>query len=168
MSGRLRVALVVLLAVGTAGLYAYFQPGDLLTLERLKETSADLAARRNSAPGAFTAFFFGLYVVVAALPLPGAALLTLAAGALFGLGRGALLVSFASSLGATLAFLASRYLLRDLVQQRVGAWLPSAAATGSASRVKNSTSSATQSATTITAATDTQTPVRWMNAATIS
>ncbi len=105
------------------GLYAYFQPGHLFTLERLKEASADLATRRDAAPGVFAAVFFGLYVVVAALPLPGAAILTLAAGALFGLAGGALLVSFASSLGATLAFLASRYLLRDLVQQRYGAWL---------------------------------------------
>ncbi len=121
MSGRLRVSLVFVLAIGTAGLYAYFQPGDLLTLERLKEASADLADRRDEAPSAFAAAFFGLYVVVAALPLPGAAPLTLAAGALFGLARGALLVSFASSLGATLAFLASRYLLRDLVQKRFGA-----------------------------------------------
>ena len=123
MSGRVRVGLVLVLAIGTAGLYAYLQPGDLLTLERLKEASADLADRRDEAPAAFAAAFFGLYVVVAALPLPGAAPLTLAAGALFGLARGAVLVSFASSLGATLAFLASRYLLRDLVQKRFGARL---------------------------------------------
>lgn len=123
MSRRLRVSLVVLLALGTVGLYARFQPGHLFTLERLKEASADLAERRDEAPGAFAAAFFGLYVVVAALPIPGALILTLAAGALFGLARGALLVSFASSLGATLAFLASRYLLRDLVQQRYGVWL---------------------------------------------
>jgi pyruvate/2-oxoglutarate dehydrogenase complex dihydrolipoamide dehydrogenase (E3) component/uncharacterized membrane protein YdjX (TVP38/TMEM64 family) len=59
-------------------------------------------------------------VLVTALSLPGAVIMTLAAGALFGLGSGTLLVSFASSIGATLAFLASRYLLRDAIQTRFG------------------------------------------------
>ncbi|MGP9558560.1 FAD-dependent oxidoreductase [Psychrobacter sp. AOP7-A1-24] len=62
--------------------------------------------------------FFLLYVVVTALSLPGAAILTLAAGALFGLVQGLLIASFASSIGATIAFLASRYLLRDTIKQR--------------------------------------------------
>ncbi|WP_265090698.1 FAD-dependent oxidoreductase [Psychrobacter sp. SWN149] len=62
--------------------------------------------------------FFLLYVVVTALSLPGAAILTLAAGALFGLVQGLLVASFASSIGATLAFLTSRYLLRDTIKQR--------------------------------------------------
>ena len=62
--------------------------------------------------------FFLLYVLVTALSLPGAAILTLAAGALFGLAEGLLVASFASSIGATLAFLVSRYLLRDTIQQR--------------------------------------------------
>ncbi|MGM8887825.1 VTT domain-containing protein, partial [Psychrobacter sp. 1U2] len=62
--------------------------------------------------------FFLLYVVVTALSLPGAAILTLAAGALFGLWQGLLVASFASSIGATLAFLTSRYLLRDTIKQR--------------------------------------------------
>jgi pyruvate/2-oxoglutarate dehydrogenase complex dihydrolipoamide dehydrogenase (E3) component/uncharacterized membrane protein YdjX (TVP38/TMEM64 family) len=62
--------------------------------------------------------FFLLYVVVTALSLPGAAILTLAAGALFGLVEGLLVASFASTVGATLAFLVSRYLLRDTIKQR--------------------------------------------------
>ncbi|MGE6407289.1 MULTISPECIES: FAD-dependent oxidoreductase [unclassified Psychrobacter] len=62
--------------------------------------------------------FFLLYVIVTALSLPGAAILTLAAGALFGLVQGLLVASFASSIGATIAFLASRYLLRDTIKQR--------------------------------------------------
>ncbi|MGO2622030.1 MAG: FAD-dependent oxidoreductase [Psychrobacter sp.] len=62
--------------------------------------------------------FFLIYVVVTALSLPGAAILTLAAGALFGLLQGLLVASFASSIGATLAFLTSRYLLRDTIKQR--------------------------------------------------
>jgi uncharacterized membrane protein YdjX (TVP38/TMEM64 family) len=64
--------------------------------------------------------FFVAYVAVTGLSLPGAAVMTLAGGAVFGLFWGLLLVSFASSLGATLAFLASRFLLRDWVQQRFG------------------------------------------------
>ena len=67
--------------------------------------------------------FFAVYVAVTALSLPGAAILTLAGGAIFGLLVGTLVVSFASSIGATLAFLASRYVLRDSVQARFGARL---------------------------------------------
>src|SRR5262249_33433697 len=67
--------------------------------------------------------YFALYVAVAALSLPFATLLTLAGGVLFGRWLGTLVVSFASTAGATLAFLASRYLLRDFVQRRFGRWL---------------------------------------------
>src|SRR5436190_17528809 len=66
------------------------------------------------------ASFFAIYVLVTGLSLPGAAMLTLVAGALFGLLWGVVIVSFASTMGATLAFLASRYLLRDWVQARFG------------------------------------------------
>src|SRR5690242_9753464 len=64
--------------------------------------------------------FFGIYVAVTGLSLPGAAIMTLVGGALFGLLWGTLIVSFASSIGATLAFLASRFLLRDWVQAKFG------------------------------------------------
>lgn len=67
--------------------------------------------------------FFGIYVLVAALSIPGAALMTLAAGAIFGLTTGTILVSFASSIGATLAFLIARSLLRDWVQGKFGKYL---------------------------------------------
>ncbi|HEX7559172.1 MAG TPA: TVP38/TMEM64 family protein, partial [Usitatibacter sp.] len=66
------------------------------------------------------AAFFAIYVAVTGLSLPGAAILTLVAGATFGLAWGTVIVSFASSLGATLAFLASRYLLRDWVKGKFG------------------------------------------------
>jgi pyruvate/2-oxoglutarate dehydrogenase complex dihydrolipoamide dehydrogenase (E3) component/uncharacterized membrane protein YdjX (TVP38/TMEM64 family) len=68
----------------------------------------------------FAAGFFLVYVLTTALSFPGAVILTLAAGAVFGLWPGLLLVSFASSMGATLAFLGARYLLRDWVQERFG------------------------------------------------
>ncbi|MGV8985960.1 MAG: TVP38/TMEM64 family protein [Cypionkella sp.] len=69
---------------------------------------------------AFAALFFAAYVAVTALSLPLAVWMTLAAGALFGLWWGVVIVSFASSLGATLAFLAARYVLRDVVRNRLG------------------------------------------------
>jgi uncharacterized membrane protein YdjX (TVP38/TMEM64 family) len=64
--------------------------------------------------------FFALYVLITALSIPGAAIMTLAAGAVFGLLMGTVIVSFASSLGATLAFLISRFLLRDYVERKFG------------------------------------------------
>jgi uncharacterized membrane protein YdjX (TVP38/TMEM64 family) len=64
--------------------------------------------------------FFLIYVAVTGLSLPGAAIMTLAAGAVFGLWQGVLIVSFASAIGASLAFLSSRYLLRDWVSSNFG------------------------------------------------
>lgn len=94
-----------------------------LHLDGLKSGLGQFAQWREAFPVRTALAFFGAYVLVAALSLPGAALMTLAGGALFGLGWGLLLVSFASSVGATLAFWTSRYLLRDWVQQRFGARL---------------------------------------------
>ena len=67
--------------------------------------------------------FLAIYIAMAALSLPGAAIMTLAAGAVFGLPVGLVLVSFASTIGATLACLLARYLLRDAVQNRFGKYL---------------------------------------------
>ncbi|MFN2355801.1 MAG: TVP38/TMEM64 family protein, partial [Desulfopila sp.] len=91
-----------------------------LTLEGIKEAQAQLESWRSGAP-LLTAFsFLAIYVVVTALSLPGAAVLTLAAGAFFGLLWGVVIVSFASTFGATLAFLVARFILRDSVQNRFG------------------------------------------------
>ena len=92
----------------------------LLTLEGLKQGLADFEAQRSAAPLLTGGLFLLLYVLVTALSLPGAAVMTIAAGALFGLAWGTVLVSFASSIGATLAFMVSRYLMRDSVQKRFG------------------------------------------------
>ncbi|MFL6664688.1 MAG: FAD-dependent oxidoreductase, partial [Rhizobacter sp.] len=81
------------------------------------------AALYHAHPLHTIAVFLAVYVAVTALSLPGATIMTLAAGAIFGLVAGTILVSFASSLGAVLAFLAARYLLRDTVQARFGARL---------------------------------------------
>ena len=100
--------------------YRHFDLGALFTLENLKASRDALVGAYEARPLATVAGFFAVYVAVAALSLPGALILTLAGGAMFGLGIGLVVVSFASSLGALLAFLASRYLLRDVVQSRFG------------------------------------------------
>ncbi len=91
-----------------------------LTLGALKEGHGKFAAMQAQSPVLVTLISFVLYIVVVALSLPGATIMGLAMGALFGLGLGTLLVSFASTIGATLAFLTSRYLLRDYVQHHFG------------------------------------------------
>ena len=113
-AGAAAVALVAVWA------WQHFGLGALLTLDNLKASRDALQAQVLSAPLATAAVFFAIYVAAAALSIPGALILTLAAGAMFGLGWGLLLVSFASSLGALLAFLAARYLLRDSIQARFG------------------------------------------------
>jgi len=91
-----------------------------LTLDGMKSGFDQISAMRDAAPLLTAAIFLAVYVVVTALSLPGAVVMTLAGGALFGLWWGTLIVSFASSIGALLAFLVSRYLLRDTVQSRFG------------------------------------------------
>lgn len=94
--------------------------GQYLKLSTIKSSQAQLEAWRAAQPLQTALIFFAVYVLATALSLPGAAVLTLAGGAIFGLGWGTLLISFASSIGATLAFLTSRWLLGDWVQARFG------------------------------------------------
>jgi pyruvate/2-oxoglutarate dehydrogenase complex dihydrolipoamide dehydrogenase (E3) component/uncharacterized membrane protein YdjX (TVP38/TMEM64 family) len=117
-SARVRWAGAGLVALAAVLAWRHFELGSLLTLEQLKASRDALAGAYEARPLATVAAFFGVYVLAAALSIPGALILTLAAGAMFGLGVGLLVVSFASSLGALLAFLAARYLLRDAVQAR--------------------------------------------------
>ncbi len=91
-----------------------------LTLEALKAQQAELDRFYLDNPLLVIAVYMVVYIVVTALSLPGAAIMTLAGGAVFGLGIGTVVVSFASTIGATLAFLAARFLLRDMVQGRFG------------------------------------------------
>lgn len=100
--------------------FFYFELDQLLTLEGMKIALAQFEQWQLAQPILVGGGFLLLYIVVAALSLPGAAVMTLAAGSLFGLIWGTLIVSFASSIGATLAFLVARYLLRDSVQNRFG------------------------------------------------
>lgn len=113
--------IIVLLLVAVAIVLFFGMDLDhYLTLDMLKEAREKFAVIQAQSPWLTTLAFFAAYVTVVALSLPGATLMTLAIGALFGFWYGTLLVSFASSIGATLAFLASRYLLRDMVQRRFG------------------------------------------------
>ena len=112
-----RAALLLAVAAAIAAFFV-FDLGRFLSLEFFAAQREAIAAFEEANPLLAAAAFFLLYVAVAALSLPGAALLTLAAGAVFGLAQGFVLVSFASSLGAACAFLIARYLLRDLVRRR--------------------------------------------------
>jgi pyruvate/2-oxoglutarate dehydrogenase complex dihydrolipoamide dehydrogenase (E3) component/uncharacterized membrane protein YdjX (TVP38/TMEM64 family) len=116
--------LILLLAVlGLWAAYRHWDLGQWLTLDQLKASRDTLANLYAAHPVQTALGFFGVYVLAAALSFPGASILTLAAGAMFGLGVGLLLVSFASSVGALLAFWVSRYMLRDFVEQRFGKML---------------------------------------------
>ncbi|HEX9965979.1 MAG TPA: FAD-dependent oxidoreductase [Allosphingosinicella sp.] len=115
--GKILLLLAIALAIGA---FFILDLGAWLTLASLKARQAELAALVEARPLAAIAAFFLLYVAVTALSLPGAAILTLAAGAIFGLWEGTLIASFASTIGASLAFLSSRYLLRDWVKSRFG------------------------------------------------
>ena len=113
---------VVVLAVIVVAVVAFFALGGHrhLSFEHAKAQQAAIGLWYESNPLATALSFFALYVAVTGLSLPGATIMTLAAGAIFGLGWGTVIVSFASSIGATLAFLASRFLLRDWVQAKFG------------------------------------------------
>ena len=95
-----------------------FDLGRYFNLEYLKQQQAVMDAFYERQPLTTALYYFLLYIVITGLSLPGAAILTLAGGAIFGLLWGTVIVSFASTIGATLAFLFSRYLFRDAIQGR--------------------------------------------------
>ncbi|MBL8342425.1 MAG: FAD-dependent oxidoreductase [Rubrivivax sp.] len=113
------MALIVALVVA----FFAFDLGRFLSLAYIKGAQADFAALYAAKPLLVAGLFFLAYVAVTALSLPGAAIMTLLAGAVFGLLVGTVVVSFASSVGATLAMLVSRYVLRDGVKGKFGARL---------------------------------------------
>ncbi len=114
------IKLVVLAVVVAAGFTAYSQFGDSLTLDAIAKQETALRDYQQANPWQVYGIAFLVYVVVTGLSLPGAAVLTLVFGWYFGIFRGILIVSFASTMGATLAFLLSRYLLRDSIQNKFG------------------------------------------------
>ena len=114
-----RIAVIVVLAVLVV-VFLWFDLGRYLNLEYLKARQADIDAFYHEHPVMVLAAYFAAYVAITGLSLPGAAIMTLAGGAVFGLLWGTVVVSFASTLGATVAFVVSRYILRDGIQRRYG------------------------------------------------
>ena len=114
-----KLVIIAALAVLIAA-YFLFDLGQYLTLEGIKQVVDDAQGFYRDNPILVLGVFFAIYVAVTAASLPGAAIMTLAAGALFGLVTGTILVSFASTMGAPLAFLASRFVLRDTIESRFG------------------------------------------------
>ena len=113
--------IIILLAL-VAAIAAFFilDLGRYLSLDYIKGSQQKFADLYATSPTAVIAGFFAIYVAVTALSFPGAAILTLGAGAIFGLVAGTVIVSFASSIGATIAFLAARFILGESVQKKFG------------------------------------------------
>lgn len=119
-AGKVALALVILSAIGA---FFYLDLGRFLSLTALKENRDHLLAFTEANYAAAVALFILAYIVVTGLSLPGAVILTLAGGFLFGAVFGMLFVNLGATTGATIAFLAARYLLRDWVEQKFGKWL---------------------------------------------
>jgi len=117
---RLRQIVLLLLLALAIGAFVALDLGRYLSFEQLKASQASFDQLYAQQPVTVAAIYFGVYVLATALSIPGAVIITLAGGAVFGLWQGLLLVSFASTLGATLAFLASRFVLREWVEARFG------------------------------------------------
>lgn len=110
------VGLFSLLAI----LFYYLGLGQYFTLEYLQESQNNLRSLYHESPVLVISVYMAIYILVTALSLPGAVVMTLAGGGLFGLLAGTIIVSFASTIGATLACAVSRFLLREWVQNRFG------------------------------------------------
>jgi len=114
-----RIVVLVVIAALVAAFFV-FDLKQYFSLDYFKQQQAAIDAYFQAHPLPTAAIYFLIYVAVTGLSLPGAAIMTIVGGAIFGLLWGTLLVSFASAIGATLAFLASRFLLRDAIQRKFG------------------------------------------------
>ena len=114
-----RLLLVAVIAI-LIGVFFYFDLGQYFSLEALRAQRDELLTFTERHFWPMLLGYMAIYILMAALSLPGAAILTLAGGALFGLTAGTIAVSFASSIGATLVFLAARFLFRDTIQSKFG------------------------------------------------
>lgn len=120
LNKSIRRILIISLILAVIGLYYAFGLNKYFSLDGIKQQQELLQGYKASHPVLVGGGFFALYIAVTALSLPAAAILTLLAGALFGTVWGTVLVSLASTIGATLAMLASRYILRDSLQTKYG------------------------------------------------
>lgn len=121
----MKIGRIVLLLAVVAAIAAFFIFGlhQYFTLEFVKAQLEAIRTLQSENTWLFIVVFFLVYVLITGTSLPGAAIMTLVAGALFGLVQGVILVSFASTLGATMAFTIARYLFRDTVRSRFGKYL---------------------------------------------
>jgi uncharacterized membrane protein YdjX (TVP38/TMEM64 family) len=117
MTGKILVLGLVVLGILA---FLYFDLGQYFSLEYIKASQEGFQSLYQSHRFFVIAAYMGLYIAVTALSLPGAAVLTLAGGGLFGLVTGTVAVSFASTIGASLAFIVSRFLMREWVQSKFG------------------------------------------------
>ncbi len=111
-------AVIILVLAALVSAFFMFDLGDYLTLSYIKHSQAEFAQLYREYPAAVIGTYFLIYIAVTGLSLPGAAILTLLGGGLFGFRVGLVVVSFASSLGAVVACFAARYILRDWVQKK--------------------------------------------------
>jgi uncharacterized membrane protein YdjX (TVP38/TMEM64 family) len=117
MKKKIILLSVIIVAVA---LFFVFDLGQYLSLESLKSNRDQLRAFYEANTVVMIAAFIGVYIVTVALSLPGATILTLCAGAIFGSVTGTLVVNIGATVGATLAFLVARFLLRDWVEKKFG------------------------------------------------
>jgi uncharacterized membrane protein YdjX (TVP38/TMEM64 family) len=118
--GAAKKLLVAACLAGLVAAYFIFDLGRFFSLDYLRQSREQFRALYETHTFLVLGAYFLIYVAVAALGLPAAAAMTLAGGALFGLWVGLAVVSLASTLGACLAFLLSRYVLRDSIRRRFG------------------------------------------------
>jgi uncharacterized membrane protein YdjX (TVP38/TMEM64 family) len=119
-AGKIAIAAVIAVAIGA---FFYFDLGRFLSLAALKDNRDKLLSFTEANYLSAAVLFILAYIAVTGLSLPGAVILTLAGGFLFGSVFGTLFVNVGATTGATLAFLAARYLLRDTVEQKFGKWI---------------------------------------------
>ena len=118
--GMVKKVIIISLILILVLVFKFFGLGDYLTLDFLKQKQAALLSMYEARPLLILSLYCITYIGVTALSLPGAAVMTLAGGGLFGLVTGTVAVSFSSTIGATLACIVARYLLRDWVQKKFG------------------------------------------------
>lgn len=119
-TAKVAIAVVLIVAIGA---FFYFDLGRFLSLTALKDNRDSLLAFTDANFVAAVGIFISAYVIVAGLSLPGAVILTLAGGFVFGAGLATLFINVGATTGATLAFLIARYVLRDTVEKKFGARL---------------------------------------------
>jgi uncharacterized membrane protein YdjX (TVP38/TMEM64 family) len=112
--------IIIIVVIGLIAAFKIFDLGDYFSLSYIKESQEKFQVLYSENSAVVIAGYMLVYIISTSLSLPGAAVLTLGAGALFGLVVGTVVVSFASTIGATLACLVSRFILRDWIQNKFG------------------------------------------------